>query len=587
MDTKLRKNLWKYRYKFLIGMLLIVGFNFLQVQIPRIQGNVIDLLTNNNIDKKTLLYYIGTILLLAVGAFIFTFLSHVIILGITARFDYDLRGKLFNHVLDLSINYFSKTGAGEIMALSTNDLTMLRMTLSRGFTMIASLAVLFVLASYQISHVNLKLMLVIMIPFPITILIILWFAPIIRRKHVLLRESFAELTSLTQENISAIQIIKAFSREKNEVRRFTEKNDKNFQTYLSLIKIGSTFHPLIYLVSTLSLVILLFYGGDMVIEKKITLGEFIACNTYVIMLIHPIAMFGMVVDMTQQSRASWKRVSEFFGVTPEIVDKFTEEKFRETCNDTKLFKGDIQFKNLSFAYDEAKQPALENINLTIKHGSSIGIVGKIGSGKTTLVNLLMRLYETDSQDDLTISGYKIKDIPRSILRENIGYVPQDDFLFSDTISNNIDFNSTQKGFDKIKEAAEASQIHETILEFAEQYETKLGERGTNISGGQKQRLSIARAIIRDASLIIMDDCLSAVDTHTEEKILQGLQKYTKTKTSIIIGHRISTVQHCDQIIVLEHGRIAEQGTHEELLKYNGLYSDIFEQQKLEEAIENN
>jgi len=587
METKLHKNLWKYRYKFLIGILLIVGFNSLQIQIPKLQGNVIDLLTENSMDKKALLCYIGIILLLAVGAFILTFISQVIILGITIRFDYDLRGKLFKHILDLSVNYLSKTGAGEIMALSTNDLRMLRMTLGRGFNMVVSLVILFVLASYQISHVNLKLMLMVMIPFPLTILVILWFGPIIRRKHILMRESFSELTSLTQENISAVQVIKAFSREKNEIRRFTEKNKKNFQTHLSLIKIGSTFHPLIYLVSTLSLVILMFYGGDMVIDEKITLGEFIACNTYVIMLIHPIAMFGMVVDMTQQSRASWKRIAAFLDVTPEIVDKVNEEEFRRTCNDTELFQGDIQFKNLSFKYDEAIQPALENITLTIKHGTSIGIVGKIGSGKTTLVNLIMRLYETDKKDDLIINGYCIKDIPRSILRESIGYVPQDDFLFSDTINNNIDFNSTRQGIEKVKEAAEASQIHETILEFVEGYETKLGERGVNISGGQKQRLSIARAIIRDASLIIMDDCLSAVDTHTEEKIIRGLQEYTKTKTSIIIGHRISTVQHCDQIIVLEHGRIAEQGSHEELLKYNGLYNEIFEQQRLEEAIENN
>ncbi|MDA3799576.1 MAG: ABC transporter ATP-binding protein [Kiritimatiellae bacterium] len=585
METRLYKYLLKYKYKFFLGIIFIFALNFLQIKIPQIQGHVIDLLTDHSIDKKTLFYYILIILALASGTFILTFISRLMILGANSHFDYFMRGKLFEHILALSMNYFTKNGAGEIMALTTNDLSQMRRALSRGFTMITSIIILFILASYQMFNVNHKLMMLVMIPFPLTIFIIIRFGPVLRRKHRIMRESFADLTNTAQENISAIQVVKAFTQEKNEVRRFTEKNKKNFNSHISMAKTSSVFRELIYLTSTLSLFILLLYGGNMVIDGKITIGEFIACNTYVLMLIRPITMLGMVINVFQQSSASWKRIAGLLGIEIEITETVTEEEFRTKHKTGEMLNGNICFNDLSFTYTGEPQPALHNINLKIDNGTSIGIIGHIGSGKTTLVNLIMRLYETPERNNLQINGFDIKDIPLSLLRRSIGYVPQDDFLFSDTISNNIDFNEIPLGIDKIENAAKASEIHESILSFTKGYETKLGERGVNMSGGQKQRISIARAIIRNASIIILDDCLSAVDTHTEEKILKGLKQYTDGKTTIIIGHRISTVQDCDQIVVLDHGTIVEQGAHEQLLKNNGLYKKIFDYQQLEEEIE--
>jgi ATP-binding cassette, subfamily B, multidrug efflux pump len=584
METRLIKYLLKYKYQLLIGVLLIAVVNVLITTIPMFQAKVIDLLVDKTIDKNILLNYMLIILSVAAGAFICSFLAQYMILGSNFHFVYSMRRTMFSHSLNLPMNYFTQNGTGETMALYTNDLTNMRTALIRCTNIAANMLMLYTMAAIRMSAINTKLMLIVMLPFPFAILIILLIGPIIRKKHLKMRETFADLTNLAQENITSIQLVKAFTKETNETERFRKKNLKNFWSHMDLAKITSFFMEIIYLISSISILILLFVGGEMVIDSKITIGEFIACNTYILMMIGQIAMVGMFIDTLQQSKASWERLSKFLAEPQETPDYTSEEHFRQTHNIKDMLDGDICFNNLSFTYEGEKQPALKNINLNIEKGTSIGIVGRIGSGKTTLVNLITRLYEIENANELIINGHCIKDIPRSVLRESIGYVPQDNFLFSDTIHNNIDFNSVSRDKDQVYNAAKTSQIHDTVVELSEGYNTKLGERGVNVSGGQKQRLSIARALVRDASIVILDDSLSAVDTYTEEKILNELKPYTKNKTTLIISHRISTVKHCDRIIVLDKGAIVEEGAHDKLLKHNGLYKEIFDFQQLESEI---
>jgi len=489
--------------------------------------------------------------------------------------------------MDLSMRYFNKNSTGEIMALATNDLSTIRMALSRGIMMTAHIVILFSLAFFQMSGISLKLTALTIIPFPFLLFVIIKYGPLIRKKFRVVQESFGDLSKIVQENVSAIRVIKAFVREKAEIKNFTEHNDSNFEAHMQLVRFDSIFHPIINFIGTLSVFILLFFGGGMVIRGEITLGEFVACNTYVTMLIHPVMMMGRIMGIMQRSNASWKRIVTLLTSQVDIVDSVTEPEFRKMHDMTfdQMLAGAIEFKNLSFAYDEDNDKVLDNINLKLEKGTSLGIVGRIGSGKTSLINLIMRLYEVDDGGSLYIDGIDIKNIPQSVLHKSIGYVPQDHFLFSDTIANNVDFNVEPMGMDAIIEATKTSQIHESIMEFREQYKTKLGERGVTVSGGQKQRISIARAVIRKPSILILDDCLSAVDTATEEKILEDLKPFMVDRTTIIISHRISSLQNSENIIVLDEGRIIEQGNHQMLLDKNGLYKKMYDRQQLEAAIE--
>lgn len=586
VPLKLSSVILKHKWKYILGVIFIGGINLLQIKIPQVQGNVIDLLIGKNIIESDLFRYAGIIMLLAVGAFISRFLSRLLLLGTSSLIDYELRNDMFGHLVNMSMKFFNKNSTGEIMALATNDLGTIRMALSRGIMMSAHILLLFIFAFMQMSGVSLKLTALTILPFPLLLFIIIKYGPLIRKRFSVVQESFADLSKTVQENLSAIRVIKAFVREDAEIENFTEHNDTNYNAHMKLVKLDSIFFPIINFIGTLSIFILLLFGGSMVIKGEITLGQFIACNTYVAMLVRPVMMIGMIIGILQRSSASWKRVVTLLTAQPDIVDNVTEPEFRKTHNMTEdqMLSGEIEFKNLSFSYAD-EDAVLKNINLKIKKGTSLGIVGRIGSGKTTLINLIMRLYEVTDESSLYLDGIDIKNIPQSVLHKSIGYVPQDHFLFSDTIANNIDFNVNPMGMDAIIEAARTSQIHDSILEFREQYDTKLGERGVTVSGGQKQRISIARAIIREPSILIMDDCLSAVDTATEEKILEDLKPFMANRTSIIIGHRISSIQNSDHIIVLDEGRIIEQGNHAELLAINGLYKKMFNRQQLEAAIE--
>jgi len=335
------------------------------------------------------------------------------------------------------------------------------------------------------------------------------------------------------------------------------------------------FNPLIIFVSSTAVFLMLLIGGKMVLENDITLGEFVACNTYLLMLIRPISMLGMIFSILQQGRASWGRITDFFNVPIEL-----EPEMEEEINDEAFF-GDLTFENVNFSYD-GKKPVLKDIDITIEAGTSLGIIGKIGSGKSTLVNLMLRLYDADT-GNIKIGSVNIKDISRKTLRDHIAYVPQDNFLFSETIVENIDFDD-KLSIDEVHEAAKISQIHESILNFSHGYNTQLGERGVNLSGGQKQRISIARALTKDAPILILDDCLSAVDAHTEQEILKELRSYSNHRTTLIITHRLTAVEHCDNVIVFDDGVIVESGSPKILIKKDSYYSSMVKMQEIEQEI---
>jgi ATP-binding cassette subfamily B multidrug efflux pump len=423
------------------------------------------------------------------------------------------------------------------------------------------------------------------IPFPLFIYTILKFGTAINKRFRKVQESFANITRKVQENVSGIRVIKAFAQEDSEILNFSKLNYENYRINMNLVKVQGIFFPLIQMMLNLSYLAVLFYGGLLVIQKSITIGDFIAFNSYIAIVLRPVRMIGRIVSIVQRGKASYERINELF--MEETVDlENLKEDIKNLEESNKRFKGKVEFKNLSFSYNEGNTEALKNINLVIEPGKTLGIVGRIGSGKTTLANLLLRLYEVNEKGHIFIDDIDIKDIPHQVLRNNIGYVPQETILFSQSIRDNIAFSPKKFSWEEIEHAAKISQIYNDIVEFPDKFDSLLGERGTNISGGQKQRISIARALIKDSPILILDDCLSAVDTNTEKMIMTGLKNSVKNRTCIIIAHRLSIVMEADEIIVLDKGEIIERGTHEELLNMRGYYSRMYEKQLLEKKVSN-
>jgi len=557
--------------------------NILQILAPRVTGYVVDGLQERTIESRNLWIYPAIILLISLFSFISHFLSRVQIMGAGNLFDYETRNAMFKHLLDLSIRFFQRKGTGNIMALATNDLSAVRMTLSRGMMLVVDTLILLISSLIiMINTVNLRLTFLVAIPFPFIVFVMVRFGRIIHRRFRRVQESFADITRKAQENIAGIRVIKAFVQEENEKENFDRLNQENFERNMDLVRIQGLFFPLITLLSSISYLIALVYGGNLILNGQITLGDFIAFNGYIGIIVRPIGFIGRIINFIQRGKASLQRIEELFDEKPEIRD--AEPKMAQ--NEQKgLLKGRIEFKNLTFSYEPDQQPVLKNINLVIEPGKTLGIIGRVGSGKSTIVNLILRIYNPLERGQLLIDGQDIMDIPLQKLRDSIGYVPQDNFLFSTSIFNNIAFNPYDLGMDDVRRAARISQIDETIMEFPDQYDTLLGERGVNLSGGQKQRVSIARALIKDPTILILDDCLSAVDTNTEKKILEELRPFMENRTCIIIAHRISTIQHADEIIVLDDGEIIERGTHQELLDQKGYYYKLYNRQLLEQAIE--
>lgn len=566
----------KWSYIFGIGWLLII--DLVQLLVPQILRKVTNLLQDGLLDAKGLLKYSLLVLFTGVLIAFGRYFWRIYIFGTSRKMEYYLRDKLFGHLLTLSPNYYNTHKTGDLMALATNDINAVRFASGQGIMMAVDATFLTILSMIMMAKTtNIKLTLIALITLPFIAFTVNKFGKVIYKRFISVQEAFANLTDTTQENFAGIRVIKSFVQEDLTLDEFTAVNKDNLNKNLELVRFSGVFHPLIQFVSSISFLIVIVYGGKLVMLDTISLGDFIAFNNYLGLLIWPMMAVGWVINVLQRGVASMERLNEILDEEAEIIDA-------ENTISLKNPKGKIEFREMEFKYPNATEAVLKDINFTLEPGETLAIVGRTGSGKTTLINLLLRLYDIE-RGEILIDNINIKDISLKDLRENIAYVPQDNFLFSSTIKENIGFAfDTELSDEEVFAAAKAAQVYDNIIEFPKGFDTILGERGVTLSGGQKQRVSIARALAKDAPILILDDSLSSVDTETEEKILNNLEKLTNKKTLIIISHRISTVQNADQIIVLDEGKIIEKGNHESLLKNKGLYNYLYEKQLLEEKI---
>lgn len=568
------ENKWNY----IFGVLWLIIIDYVQLIVPQILGRATDLLQQGVLGAKGLIkysiYIILTGLIIAIGRYMW----RIYILGTSRKLEYYLRKKLFHHLLTLSPNYYNHHKTGDLMAHATNDINAVRQAFGQGIIMLVDSTFLTIFTIIMmIRTTNLKLTIIALFTLPFITIIVNRFGRVIHNRFRTVQEAFSNLTDITQESFAGIRVIKSFVQEDSMEEEFTEINTENFNKNLQLVKISGIFHPLITFISSISFLIVIVYGGRLVILDIISLGDFIAFNNYLNLLVWPMMALGWLVNLLQRGTASMERINNILNEKPEITDSLD-------AVDMDIVRGKIEFNNVSFKYNNSTVYALKDINFTLEEGRTLAIVGHTGSGKTTIVNLLLRLYDIQ-EGEIKIDGVNIKDIKLKDLRENISYVPQDNFLFTTTLRENIGFSFDGPIDEELMiKSSKIAQVYDNIMDFPDEFDTIIGERGVTLSGGQKQRVSIARAIAKDGPILILDDSLSSVDTDTEEKILKGLKGLTKKRTTIIISHRISTVKDADEIIVLNEGKIIERGNHESLLENNGLYRHLYEKQLLEEKI---
>lgn len=565
---------------YFIGILLLLFVDGLQMITPLIIGNFTDALSDGILTKTLIYKYVFLVLIIAIAVAVGRFGWRMYIIGISKRLEKYVRNKVFRHLENMSQNYYNNHKTGDLMAHCTNDISMIRMAFGGGTIMIIdSLFMTIITIVLMITRIDFRLTLIALSPLPFIALLVLLLSKVMRRKFKAVQEAFSTMSEVVQESFGGIRIIKSFVQEKSELEKFNRSNQNNFDKNMDLIKLQGLVFPMVSLITMISIIISLIYGGNLVINNEITIGNLVSFLSYVSMLTWPMMALGFVYHRLQQGRVSLERINKILDTEPEIKD---EALVKKTLQNQQI-KPNIQIKDLSFKYPNTNEFALKNINLSVNSGETLAIVGKTGSGKTTLVNLLLRQYNIPSSK-IKIDEYDLLEIPIKKIRDMIGYVPQDNFLFSKTIQENIGFSSTEIPFDEIKKVSNIAMVHSEIIKFDGSYQTLLGERGVNMSGGQKQRVSIARALAKNPDIIILDDSLSAVDTKTEESILNHLAIELKEKTSIIIAHRVSTVKSADKIVVLDHGSIVESGNHESLLEEKGYYYDLYQKQLIEEKL---
>jgi ATP-binding cassette subfamily B protein len=568
----------KYRSAYVWGAVCVLLMNGIWILFPLVLRRAIDdLRTGVTLHKL----WISAALLLAVAGIkgIFQFLTRWIVIGASREIEFDLRNDMFRHLESLSYSFYQRTRTGDIMARSTNDLNAVRMLLGPGLMYPASTFVFMAGALAFMLSISPKLTLYAFLPLPILSIILQYFGRRIHDRFERIQAMFSEISARAQENFSGVRVIRAYAQEDAEIASFETSNREYIARSLKLVRLMGMLWPTLETMLGLAIVLVLWIGGREVLHGKITVGDFVAFNTYMVQLTFPVIAMGWIISIYQRGTASLLRIHQLMMEKPEIEDEPGIQPSSEEV------QGEIEFRNLTFSYNGTPNaaPVLHDINLRIPAGSSLAIVGPTGSGKTTLVSLIPRIYDAEP-GAARIDGKPVREYALADLRRNIGFVPQETFLFSETIRENIAFGVQNAADDDVRWAAEAANIAADIEEFPEKYKTIVGERGITLSGGQKQRTAIARALIRSPRILILDDALSSVDTHTEDKILNHLREVMQGRTTIFISHRVSTVRNADRIAVLHSGRIVELGTHDELIARNGYYTDLYNKQLLEEEL---
>ena len=579
----INKFFYKYKYRLIIGIICTIIARILSLVTPRLIGNSLNIVeqyiknevTDLQIVKGELLQNILLILAAVLLSGVFTFIMRQAIINMSRFIEFDLKNEIFEQYQKLSLNFYKKNRTGDLMNRISEDVGKVRMYVGPAIMYTINMVTLFIVVISYMIKIDLTLTLYTILPLPILSVSIYFLSREINKRSRIVLEYLSKLTSVTQEYFSGMNVIKAYGIEKQTFKDFDTIADESKEKNIALYKLQALFFPLMILLIGISNILVIYVGGMRYINGLISFGVIAEFIIYVNMLTWPVAVVGWVTSIVQQAEASQKRINSFLEIQPEI---------QNFVNEASKIDGKIEFKNVTFTYDDTNTTALKNVSFTLEKNKTLAILGKTGSGKSTIANLISRLYDI-KQGEILIDDKPIKSINLESLRNSIGFVPQEAFLFSDTIENNIKFGNKDAVKEIITTAAKKAHIHHNIEDFSKAYDTFVGERGVTLSGGQKQRISIARAIIKEPKILIFDDCLSAVDTETEEIILNNLNTISKDKTTIIITHRVSSAKNADLIIVLDEGKIIQQGTHDQLFNQPGFYQNIYNQQLIEKIVE--
>jgi ATP-binding cassette, subfamily B, multidrug efflux pump len=598
----LNKFFWKYRWRILLGVIFVLLKNYFAVWQPRVIGDALNTVVREVAAYKAkggisahpeamgelggqIAWFGAGVIALALLMGIAMFFMRQTIIVVSRLIEYDMRKEIFAHYLSLDLAFYKRNATGDLMSRISEDVSKVRMFLGPTILYGLDLIFLFILAISSMLRVSVELTLWSLLPLPFLSISIYWVSTLINRRSEKIQQQLATLTSTTQEVYSGIRVVKSYVQEKAMGNWFASQSEEYRKKSLELIRIDAFFFPLMALLIGTSTIITVYVGGLQVVAGKISAGNIAEFVIYINMLTWPVTAIGWIASLTQQAAASQKRINEFLKTEPTIINPVGDPaKEKDPNASVPRLQGHIQFQNVSFSYPDTGIKALENVSFELLPGQKLAIVGRTGSGKTTIADLLVRMYDVD-EGRILIDGKDIREHDLSILRQRMGYVPQDVFLFSDTVMGNISFGKDGISSEDAEHFAKSASIHEEIIGLPEGYETMVGERGVTLSGGQKQRVSIARAFAKAPDVVLLDDCLSAVDTNTESRILGYLSGALSDKTAIIITHRIYQMLQFDKIIVLDEHRVSEEGTHEELLARGGYYAEMYERQLVGEDVE--